>query len=102
MTLLSLLHYDIHTGIADARKSAIGIMQTALTPWLSGTNDNPLSYDSTYGGIVTANSVENFASDFGSGWYNDHHFHYGYIIYAAAAIAKIDATYFADPAKKVS
>ena len=68
---------------------------------MSGTNDNPLSYDSTYGGIVTANSVENFASDFGSGWYNDHHFHYGYIIYAAAAIAKIDATYFADPAKKV-
>lgn len=87
-------------GIADARKAAVTIMQDALTPWLLGTNLNVLNYDSTYGGIVSSDSVSSFSKDFGSGWYNDHHFHYGYIVYAAAAIAKIDSTYFADTAKK--
>ena len=28
--------------------------------------------------------------DFGNGFYNDHHFHYGYNIYAAAVAAKLD------------
>ena len=32
--------------------------------------------------------------DFGSAVYNDHHFHYGYYIYAAAAIAKKDPAWF--------
>jgi len=89
-------------GIADARKNAVSVMQAALTPWLAATNDNPLSYATTYGGVVTLKSLDTFASDFGSGWYNDHHFHYGYVIYAAAAIAKIDGAYFADPVRKVS
>ncbi|KAF5099705.1 hypothetical protein D0Z03_000966 [Geotrichum reessii] len=29
-------------------------------------------------------------ADFGSSYYNDHHFHYGYLIHAAAVIGKLD------------
>jgi len=36
----------------------------------------------------------NSGVDFGSAVYNDHHFHYGYYIYAAAAIAKKDPAWF--------
>ena len=89
-------------GIADARRSAVSGMQAAFTPWLTGLNSNPLCYDTTYGGIVTTDSLTDFMTDFGSGWYNDHHFHYGYLIFAAAAIAKIDPVYFADPVRKVN
>ena len=89
-------------GIADARRTAIASIEQALTPWLLGTNANPLVYDNTYGGLLTTTSITDKQSDFGSGWYNDHHFHYGYIIYAAAAVLKLDAAYFADPIKKMS
>ena len=32
-------------------------------------------------------------ADFGNGWYNDHHFHYGYFIYASAAVGKANASF---------
>ena len=32
-------------------------------------------------------------ADFGNGWYNDHHFHYGYFIYAAAAVGVGNASF---------
>ncbi len=31
-------------------------------------------------------------SNFGAGFYNDHHFHYGYFLYAIAVCAKLDPT----------
>lgn len=98
--LASLALLADNLGIADTRKAAVTIMQESLTPWLLGTNSNALNYDTTYGGVLSTDSLTSFSRDFGSGWYNDHHFHYGYIIYAAAAIAKIDGAYFNDPLKK--
>lgn len=89
-------------GIAEARKAALYTMEEAFTPWLLGANGNALVYDTTYGGVLSTNGIADRTDDFGSGWYNDHHFHYGYLIYAAAVIAKLDAPYFADPAKKAA
>ena len=34
-------------------------------------------------------------ADFGNGQYNDHHFHYGYFAYAAAAIGRKDTSWLA-------
>ena len=31
--------------------------------------------------------------DFGNGWYNDHHFHYGYHVYTAAVIANAEPSW---------
>ncbi len=45
-----------------------------------------MSYDSTWGGIVSNRGfVDGDMADFGNTWYNDHHYHFGYHIYAAAA-----------------
>lgn len=35
-------------------------------------------------------TLSDFLNDFGAGWYNDHHFHYGYVWYAAAVVARAD------------
>jgi endo-1,3(4)-beta-glucanase len=81
-------------GIADARQQALLALETALSPWLQGTNPDALLYDKTYGGVVTTNGLADPYADFGSGWYSDHHFHYGYFAYAAATLAKLDVAYW--------
>jgi endo-1,3(4)-beta-glucanase len=65
-------------------------LKSALQPWLNGVNPVPLVYDTTWGGLVASNAISNPGAGFGQGYYNDHHFHYGYFIYAAAALAKED------------
>ncbi|MGB1074938.1 MAG: glycosyl hydrolase [Flavobacteriales bacterium] len=75
------------TGHATAIRSNLS---AALTPWLSGTNSDPLRYDSDWGGVITTSG-----GSFDQGVYNDHHFHYGYFLYAAAALAKEDAAWAA-------
>ena len=81
-------------GIADARQQALQAVETALTPWLQGLNPNALLYDKTYGGVITTNGLADPSADYGSGWYSDHHFHYGYFAYAAATLARLDAPYW--------
>jgi len=81
---------------------AIGRLRSGVEVWLNGTAQAKFVYDTTWGGIVSCgclfnggtqscdNSYPNCPSfsdpglDFGNGFYNDHHFHYGYHIYAAA------------------
>jgi endo-1,3(4)-beta-glucanase len=65
-------------------------LQTAFLPWLHCTNSDSLQYDSVWGGLVPKDGVQDKNADYGAGWYNDHHFHWGYHIYAAAAVAKGD------------
>ena len=69
-------------------------VETALTPWLQGLNPDALLYDKTYGGVITTNGMADLYADYGSGWYSDHHFHYGYFAYAAATLAKLDVPYW--------
>ncbi|MEM6733778.1 MAG: glycosyl hydrolase, partial [Myxococcota bacterium] len=52
-----------------------------LAPWIAGTNADPLVYDTVWGGVVPQAAAANPSAQFGSGWYNDHHFHYGYHVY---------------------
>lgn len=65
-------------------------LKSELEPWLMGTNGQALAYDRTWGGVLVADAVQDPGSAFGQGYYNDHHFHYGYHVYAAAALAKAD------------
>jgi len=82
--------------IADelGETSTAATLRARLAPlvakWLDGTNGNPLVYDTTWGGVVTTRALANASVDFGQGHYNDHHFHYGYHLYAAAALARAD------------
>ena len=52
-----------------------------------------LVYDKTWGGIVTKDGLNDQNADFGNGWYNDHTYHYGYLIYAAAVLIKFQPTF---------
>lgn len=68
------------TAVAFANK-----LETELTDWFtytSGENGKYFRYEKTLGGIVAGNP------EFGNELYNDHHFHYGYFIYAAAVVAE--------------
>ena len=65
-------------------------MQKALEPWLKGANKNAIVYDAVWGGLVSTEGALSSGADYGNGMYNDHHFQYGYFVYAAAAIGKGD------------
>ncbi|KAJ2460669.1 hypothetical protein GGF42_000696 [Coemansia sp. RSA 2424] len=67
-----------------------------LAPWLEGTNPDYLVYDEEWKGVVSTRGLVDPGADFGQGRYNDHHFHYGYFIYAAAALAKLRPDWLAE------
>ena len=68
-------------------------LQPVLESWLDGTNPDTLLYDTTWGGLVSTNGLQDPNADFGMGYYQDHHFHFGYHIYAAAVLAKADPSW---------
>lgn len=68
-------------------KTLLEKLKTAITRFSSNTQIYPLTYDQTWKGIISSASS---SDDFGNSYYNDHHFHYGYHILAAAITAKVD------------
>uniref|UniRef100_A0A7S4G0Z3 glucan endo-1,3-beta-D-glucosidase n=1 Tax=Eutreptiella gymnastica TaxID=73025 RepID=A0A7S4G0Z3_9EUGL len=98
------------TGEKKILESLLTRLQKYLALWLHPEKNNVLMYDATWGGVISCGCrYEGFGStaycannatrlecpafsdvgfDFGNAWYNDHHFHYGYLIYAAAVVAK--------------
>lgn len=56
----------------------------------------PLAYDSVWKGVVSSAGYDgDLNQDFGNTAYNDHHFHYGYFIQAAAIIGSLDPDWLA-------
>jgi endo-1,3(4)-beta-glucanase len=70
-----------------------GQIEGWLEPWLAGGAGSRLIYDKSWGGLVSRPGIVDSGADFGLGWYNDHHFQYGYFIYAAAVVARSDAAW---------
>lgn len=73
-----------------------------VVAWLDGTNTDALKYETRYGGIISTNGASNSGADFGNGIYNDHHFHYGYLVYAAAILAKTDSAFLTSYKTKIN
>jgi endo-1,3(4)-beta-glucanase len=72
-------------GQTEQRDKVIATLTGEMENWFNytpGESGKYFSYDSTVGGLI-ANTPEFDSSNF-----NDHHFHYGYFIYAAAVLAK--------------
>ena len=87
---------------------AVSRLRAGVEIWLNGSALSPLVYDESWGGIVGCgcdydgensgcfNAYPNCPAlvdpgqNYGSGFYNDHHFHYGYHIYAAAVLTQVD------------
>lgn len=76
-------------------KTTLATMKTAFNYFRTNKQFYPLMYDTKFGGITsTAYKVSNDPNaDFGSSYYNDHHYHYGYFIHAAALIGYVDLKY---------
>jgi endo-1,3(4)-beta-glucanase len=68
-------------------------LRPLVAAWLAGANGNPFVYDDTWGGVVTTRSLTSPSVEFGAGHYNDHHFHYGYFLYAASVLARSDPAF---------
>jgi Glycosyl hydrolase family 81 C-terminal domain/Glycosyl hydrolase family 81 N-terminal domain len=77
----------------DLTDRVIGYLRPALEHFLTNSVSDYLVYDANLGGIVTINGLRSKDADFGNGRYNDHHFHYGYLLYACAIMGKIDPTF---------
>jgi len=73
---------------------AYALLEKYLTMWLVGDgSDRRLFYDVDLGGIVSKDGLKDVFSDFGNVRYNDHHFHYGYVLYAAAVLGRAKPTF---------
>lgn len=83
--LLYICRYILND--TDLTTTVLTKLTQAYTTFISNNQQFPLMYDTNFKGIVSTATQDN---DFGNGHYNDHHFHYGYHIYAIAIIIKVD------------
>ncbi|KAE9105447.1 hypothetical protein PF010_g13015 [Phytophthora fragariae] len=67
-------------------------LETMIEPMLNNTLSPPLVYETLYSGIVSNLIFEHgwLYMDFGSGIYNDHHYHFGYFVTASAILKHLD------------
>lgn len=89
-------------------------LQQRVEIWLNHSGANRFQYDQLWGGLVACGckydncegnctphcnndatgpgcpALSDAGLNFGNGFYNDHHFHYGYHVYAAAVVAKFN------------
>eukprot|EP00529_Nitzschia_sp_RCC80_P006870 CAMPEP_0113497088 /NCGR_PEP_ID=MMETSP0014_2-20120614/30455_1 /TAXON_ID=2857 /ORGANISM="Nitzschia sp." /LENGTH=1420 /DNA_ID=CAMNT_0000391027 /DNA_START=673 /DNA_END=4931 /DNA_ORIENTATION=- /assembly_acc=CAM_ASM_000159 len=98
----------------DQSRSALDQLRRVMTVWMKDNQQAPFVYDTTWGGTVSCgclysggvctNAPSGTATDdlncpsftdnglnFGNGVYNDHHFHYGYFVYASAVLSHFDS-----------
>jgi endo-1,3(4)-beta-glucanase len=87
-------------------EEAVQELREGVEVWINGTAETLFVYDTSWGGYVSCGcyvdhdkcvtqypncpAFGDAGLNFGNGYYNDHHFHYGYFIQAAAAVAHFD------------
>jgi len=100
---------------------AVDMLKEGVSVWLSEKAEAPFVFDKSWGGLVNCGcryttkdshgkcnntfpdcpALADVNEDFGNGYYNDHHYHYGYHMYAAAVVAKFDPKWAAESFEKV-
>jgi endo-1,3(4)-beta-glucanase len=97
--------HSLHV-IQNEELSNIGLrkLKEVVNTWASNRQKHYLVYEKTWGGIVTswALNSNNLGLDFGNAIYNDHHFHYGYWVYAASVIARMDLAWLSSDEGKIA
>lgn len=87
---------------------AVTRLAQGVEVWYNGSAQSPFLYDRSWGGLVMCGcnynsetkgcnnaypdcpALSDMGQNFGAGFYNDHHYHFGYIIYAAAVVCKFN------------
>ncbi|GAB1204034.1 hypothetical protein APSETT445_002683 [Aspergillus pseudonomiae] len=82
-------------GKPDLAAPALKDLKTAFARFIDNKQQFPLVYDNVWKGVVSSASYDggDSGADFGNTYYNDHHFHYGYFIHAAAIIGSLDPSW---------
>ncbi|KAJ7063588.1 glycoside hydrolase family 81 protein [Mycena amicta] len=84
-----------HLGRTDLIPTVLSVMEQSFAYWLNGPPQTTYAaYETAWGGVVDGPGASDPNIDFGNGYYNDHHFHYGYMLHGAAVIAKYNATWW--------
>jgi len=80
---------------ASLAKEGLDRLKIAMARFVDNKQKFPLVYEEAWGGAASSASYDTGDSgqDFGNSFYNDHHFHYGYHVYAAAVIAYLDPSW---------
>ncbi|CAM9191796.1 unnamed protein product, partial [Hapterophycus canaliculatus] len=78
-------------GRGDLVEPCMDQVEAGFDKYLMHSNGNPLVYDQIWGGVIGGLGLEegSSAADFYASYYNDHHFHYSYVINAAAVLAHL-------------
>jgi endoglucanase Acf2 len=77
-------------GYHDRRDGLVRAIEGELERWFDGQAPEGFAYDPVWRTLVGV------PSEYRSGWeLNDHHFHYGYFIFAAATVARFDPAWAA-------
>ncbi|PVV02055.1 hypothetical protein BB560_003504 [Smittium megazygosporum] len=73
-------------GLHEKKTMIVNSLKSIMETFYIDRSGNHLVYDTVWGGVCSKDGISNPDADFGNGDYNDHHFHYGYYVYAAAVI----------------
>ncbi len=88
--LALIAEYLNEAGNATTARDAI---KRLVEPWLNQTNENKLYHDSLNGGIVTDVGLTGLVENAINERYDNHHYDYGYMIYAIAVLGKEDPAF---------
>ncbi|AOA65167.1 Intracellular beta-1,3-endoglucanase [Komagataella phaffii CBS 7435] len=78
-------------GDRQLAENILSKMKAAIERFSNNNQINGLAYDTTWKGVVSSGGLGGHPEvDFGNTYYNDHHFHYGYHVHAAAVTAHVD------------
>lgn len=69
----------------------VDYLKVSFDYWFQSSSSTLPAYETAWGGVINKAGANNVYVDFGNGYYNDHHFHYGYFLNVAAVIAKFDS-----------
>ncbi|KAL1881705.1 endo-1,3-beta glucanase, partial [Paecilomyces lecythidis] len=99
LSKFATLIYTVNTLASNPSLAApaLATLKSCFAEFANNKQQFPLVYDNVWKGIVSSASYVTGDSgvDFGNSYYNDHHFHYGYFIHAAAVIGSLDPSWLA-------
>ncbi|EGX90898.1 endo-1,3-beta-glucanase Engl1 [Cordyceps militaris CM01] len=95
----AFLLYVINDMLGETKlaQTGLGQLKAAFGRFADNKQKYPLVYETAWGGVVSTGAYKTGQAleDFGNTYYNDHHFHYGYHILAAAVIGHLDPSWIA-------
>ncbi|KAI0044919.1 glycoside hydrolase family 81 protein [Auriscalpium vulgare] len=82
-----------HVGRQDLIPPVIAYLKASYAYWFQASSAVVPAFETAWGGIINKAGYNNVWVDYGNGYYNVNHFHYGYFLTGAAVIAKYDSTW---------